>query len=247
MSHTHPMPVVLFDLDDTLFQHSACVAAGVLAHRRAQAGPIAAADDAAELERWLALEEHHYHRYLGGEIGFLEQRRERARAFVAPHGIDLSADADADAWFGEYLDEYRAVWSLHDDVLPALDTAAEAFPGVRFGIITNATLAFQMQKLAALDLVDRMEHVVASAEFGVAKPDPAIFLHACTKFGVEPADAIYVGDRLHTDAIGAASAGLVGVWLLREREAKPDEVTAAEASGVRTIGSLAELAGLLAP
>ena len=85
--------VVLFDLDDTLFAHRHAVAAGVLAHRLSH-GLLG--DDLEELARWNELEEHHYHRYLTGELDFLEQRRERSRGFVLPHGITLTDVADND-------------------------------------------------------------------------------------------------------------------------------------------------------
>jgi len=233
--------VVLFDLDDTLFAHSRAVEAGITLHRKAHGGGFAEADDAAEFARWTALEEHHYHRYLHGELGFFEQRRERARGYVEPWGIDLTADAAADEWFGRYLLEYQAAWQLHDDTLPMLDALA----GRRFGIITNAALEFQQQKIAALAITDRFEHVVASGEFGVAKPDPAIFRHAASLFGVEPDDCVYVGDRLRTDAIGAVSAGMAGIWIDRGRTAGAEELAEAAEHGVTIIHSLSELPGLL--
>ncbi len=238
-----PVRVVLFDLDDTLFRHSEAVAAGVLAHRRAHGGSMGSADDTSEFERWHDLEELHYHRYLSGEVDFLEQRRARARDFVAPFGVDLSDDATADEWFGRYLGEYRRAWELHPDAVPALDEISLRLPEVRFGIITNAVLSFQTEKLDALELSSRMEHVVASAELGVAKPDRRIFTHACGLFGVEPSEAVYVGDRLETDAIGAASAGLTGVWLLRGRGPTPAESVGIERSRVHVVSSLADLAG----
>ena len=239
------MTVVLFDLDDTLFAHRRAVADGVTAHRRASGGPMAAADDAAEVARWNELEEFHYHRYLSGELDFLEQRRHRSRSFVEPFGVDLSTDSAADAWFGAYLVEYERAWTLHDDVLPCLDELESRLPGVRFGIVTNAELPFQQSKLDALGLTPRMEHIVASGEVGAAKPDPRIFVHTAALFGVPVAEAVYVGDRLHTDAIGAASAGLTGVWLNRHGTQTADEDEAVAASGVRVIHSLAELPDLL--
>lgn len=130
--------VVLFDLDDTLFAHSAAVAHGVAAHRRAL-GLLG--DEAAEFARWSALEEQHYHRYLRGEVGYLEMRRARARAFVEPFGIDLADDAVADDWFGGYLARYRTGWEFYDDAWAVLDLLPQ-----RLGIITNAELAFQLGK-----------------------------------------------------------------------------------------------------
>jgi len=239
--------VILFDLDDTLFQHSESVASGVLAHRRSHRGPLADADEAAEFARWQELEEHHYHRYLRGEVGFLEQRRARARDFVAPYDLDLAHDDAADDWFNAYIALYRRAWKLHDDALPSLDALAERIPQVRFGIITNAVVAFQIEKLEAIGLRSRMEHVVASSEFGAAKPDARIFAHACELFDVAPEAAAYVGDRLETDAIGASTAGLTGVWLCRGRSPVAAELTMAAASGVSVIASLAELPDLLAP
>ena len=66
---------------------------------------------------------------------------------------------------------------------------------------------FQQPKLDALGIAPFFEHVITSGDFGAVKPDPTIFLHACEVFGVPAAEAAYVGDRLATDAIGAAAPG----------------------------------------
>jgi putative hydrolase of the HAD superfamily len=55
-----------------------------------------------------------------------------------------------------------------------------------------------------------------------------------------------VGDRLRTDALGAASAGLSAVWLDRLGGATDEELAEAEASGVAVVRTLAELPPLLA-
>lgn len=229
--------VVLFDLDDTLFAHSAAVAHGVRAHRKALG---LAGDDDAEFARWTALEEHHYHRYLRGELGYQEMRRARARAFVEPFGTDLTDDAVADDWFAGYIARYRTGWELCDDTLPALDALPQ-----RLGIITNAELAFQLGKIEAMGILGQFEHVITSGEVGYAKPDARIFQAAVDRFGVAPSAAAYVGDRLHTDAIGAADAGLLGVWIARTG-ASPLDRAEAESRGVPVITSLAELPALLA-
>ena len=235
----------MFDLDDTLFAHAASVRAGVLAHRTAHGGELAAADEQAEWERWHALEEKHYPRFLVGELGFQEQRRVRVRAFVEPYGVDLSDDATADAWYAAYFDRYREAWHLHDDAIPCLDALTESLPGVRFGIITNADLDGQREKLQTVDALHRFDHVIASGEVGVAKPHPRIFEVAVEAFGVAPEEAAYVGDRLETDALGAARAGLTGVWVDRPGVATADELERAAASGVFVIRELDQLVGVL--
>lgn len=237
---------VLFDLDDTIFAHAEAVRAGVLAHRLATGGDFAAADEPAEWERWHALEEHHYVRFLDGELGFQDQRRARARDFVAPYGIDLTDDARADAWYAEYFERYREAWRLHDDALPCLDAIAASLPGARFGIITNAELDGQRDKLRSVEALHRFEHVIASGEVGAAKPDARIFEIAAAMFGVDPAEAAYIGDRLETDAIGAAAAGLTGVWIDRAGLATAEEIERAAAAGAFVIRGLDELPALLA-
>ncbi|GAA3738302.1 HAD family hydrolase [Leifsonia bigeumensis] len=237
--------LVLFDLDDTIFAHAEAVGLGVTAHRSALGGAFADADETTELDRWHALEEEHYHRYLAGEIDFFEQRRARVRGFVAPYGVELD-DAAADRWYSDYYLEYERAWALHDDALPCLETLKRAIPGVRFGVVTNGELEYQSLKVTAVGLDGLFEHLIASGELDFAKPDARIFEHACSIFEVEPASAAYVGDRLHTDAIGATSAGLTGVWLDRQGTATAEDLSAATASGVLVIRSLIELPPLLA-
>lgn len=242
---TPSFSVVLFDLDDTLFDHQRAVGLGITAKRRAHGGTVAAADDAAEIRRWHHLEEVHYSRYLHGELGFQEQRRVRVFEFLRPHGVELD-DAAADAWYADFLRLYDRSWVLHDDALSCLDSLEQAIPGVQFGIVTNAELNFQLPKLERLGLAERMTHVVASGQVGCPKPDARIFHEACARFGVRPEEAVYVGDRLQTDARGARDAGLTGVWLDRGVVTPDaDELAQARASGVLTISSLAELPALL--
>ncbi|MEJ3403580.1 HAD family hydrolase [Rathayibacter sp. YIM 133350] len=233
---------VLFDLDDTLFAHRAAVDRGIRAHMHAVG--IAPSDTAAELAAvalWRDLEERHYHRYLLGEVDYEAQRRDRARDFAAQHGIELG-DADAAAWFRAYVEHYRAAWALHDDALRCLTRLRELRPDLRIGLITNGDEEFQQRKVRAVDLTTRLDAVLASGTLGFAKPDPRIFRHACDVLGVPVGDAAYVGDRLRTDAIGAASAGLTGVWLNRRGLTPPPaEADEARALGVVEISTLDEL------
>jgi putative hydrolase of the HAD superfamily len=235
--------VALFDLDDTLFAHRSAVASGVAAHLQNVGALTAGADTTKELARWFALEELHYHRYLAGEIDFFAQRRARARGFVEPYGEVLAEDADADAWFETYLVEYERAWTLHEDTLPCLEMLAEQ--KIRVGVITNGELPFQAAKVQATGLSPYLEHTIASGDVGFTKPDARIFVEACARFGVPVSKAMYIGDRLHTDAIGAADAGLSGVWLDRRQQATEADRSAAHAAGVTVITSLAEVESLV--
>ena len=243
--------VVLFDLDDTLFAHRSAVSRGIVAHI-AHIGGFEGIHQPDVVTLWHALEEKHYHSYLEGTLDFEGQRRARARDFAAAHGVQLE-DAASGVWFDSYFEHYIAAWTLHADALACLDALEATLPGVRFGIITNGDPVFQRRKLDHVELTARLgldahpERIVTSGALGFAKPDARIFEAACTAFDVQPDSAVYVGDRLRTDAIGAAGAGLTGVWLNRGGADVPSPTDAAEAAalGVLEIAGLDELPAAL--
>ena len=238
-------PVVLFDLDDTIMAHREAVRRGILLHMHERAYTV---EPTTAQQLWHDLEEEHYHAYLDGRLTFEGQRRARASAFAQVHG-DVLDDEAAGVWFARYFEHYRDSWTLHDDAIAALDALATELPRVRLGVITNGELDYQLAKLERLGILDRFEHVIASGDIGVTKPDARIFRFAVERFAADApvAWAAYVGDRLRTDAIGAATAGLVGVWLHRpDAPTTTDEQADGAASGVLEISGLAELAPLLA-
>ncbi|EFG64577.1 HAD family hydrolase [Streptomyces sp. SPB074] len=226
---------VLWDVDDTVFDYTRADTEGLAAHLRAEGllerfgGPETA------LARWRALTRHHWGRFAAGGVGFLEQRRDRVRDFLAaPLG-----DAEADAWFDAYFAHYEAAWTLFTDVLPALDALARSH---RHGVLSNSSAAVQGPKLTALGLGDRFESLLCAAELGVSKPEPGAFRAAARALGLAPAEIAYVGDEPWIDARGAVDAGLVGVWLDRAGRHAREDVP----EGVHRIGGLRELPGLLA-
>lgn len=159
--------------------------------------------------------------------------------------MTLTPEAAA-AWFSDYFEHYTDAWSLFDDALPCLDDLRDRLPDVRFGIVTNGELDYQLRKIDAVGIRDRFDAVVASGDLGITKPDVRIFQAACSQLGVTPEQAVYVGDRLGTDAIGAARAGLTGVWIDRYgAEVSEAERAAADELGVVRITGLTELAAAL--
>src|SRR2546430_4053886 len=73
-----------------------------------------------------------------------------------------------------------------------------------------AELVEAQEKAGIRRLIDAL---VTSRDFGVAKPDPAIYAEGARRLGV-PLDAtLMVGDRLDTDVAGALRAGIPAIWL----------------------------------
>jgi len=200
---------VLFDLDGTLMDHDAAASEAVVRS-------LPGFDPERVACRWRELTEIAMERYLAGRLDFMEQRRLRITTLAAELGLG-AWDADrADAWMAEYQRRYRDAWRAYPDVRPVLEELGRR--DLLLGVVTNGDAAQQRAKIQRIGLGAALPYVVASSEAGAAKPDPAIFRRACAGLGLAPHAVVYVGDRLDVDALGAASAGLHGVWLDRPRE-----------------------------
>ena len=80
--------------------------------------------------------------------------------------------------------------------------------GYRLGVISNADGRAE-QALEAVDLRGHFELVVDSGLVGIDKPDPRIFHHALEQMGgIDPHEAVYVGDIYEIDVQGARAAGM---------------------------------------
>jgi FMN phosphatase YigB (HAD superfamily) len=73
------------------------------------------------------------------------------------------------------------------------------------------------EKLEALRVAERISLVACATdgEINAFKPHPRGFVWACRRWGLEPAEVLYVGDRAEVDAPGAARAGMPCVILGR--------------------------------
>ena len=72
-----------------------------------------------------------------------------------------------------------------------------------------------VERLQNWKLLQYFNVVVASAEAGVAKPDPAIFRMALERAGCTPAQTVMVGDRMDNDVAPAKALGMHSVRVLR--------------------------------
>jgi REG-2-like HAD superfamily hydrolase len=99
-------------------------------------------------------------------------------------------------------------WWIPRDALEALGTLSRQ--GVRLAIVSNfdTRLREVYQRLA----LDRLfSALICSAEVEVEKPHPEIFRTACRVVGIEPHEAVHLGDDPLADLEGASRAGLYGL------------------------------------
>jgi HAD superfamily hydrolase (TIGR01662 family) len=99
----------------------------------------------------------------------------------------------------------------------------ELYPGVlamlkelkkryRLAIVANQPPHFDA-RVARLGLAPYFEAVIGSEDYGVRKPDPAIFQLALDQLGLRPGEAAMIGDRLENDITPAKKMGLKTIWV----------------------------------
>jgi putative hydrolase of the HAD superfamily len=226
---------VLFDVDDTLVDHSGAQRTAIVTYLAS----LGLDHDDAAVSRWRDAEERHFSRHLTGELTFQGQRRARVREMLVAQGGAHLDDATADGWFAGYTTHFEAAWTTYDDVGAALAMLASRELAV--GIVTNVDANHQRRKLELVGLGGRFDVVVGLDTLGFGKPDPRVFRHACQLLGTQPCATFFVGDRLDHDAVGARDAGLRAVWLDRSGSAGADVP-----DGITRVASLAELEVVLA-
>lgn len=79
--------------------------------------------------------------------------------------------------------------------------------GYRLGMIANQ-ISGTAQRLEHWDLLRYFDVLAPSAELGIAKPDPAIFLWALRESGCDPENAAMIGDRIDNDVLPAKALGM---------------------------------------
>lgn len=107
--------------------------------------------------------------------------------------------------------------------------------GLRLAVISNAD-GRVADYLENAGLGDLFELVVDSAIEGIEKPDPDIFRSTLDRLGVQPEEAVHVGDTWPVDIVGARKAGIRAIYLTDDARPGPEET-----DGVEVITSILEL------
>lgn len=195
---------ITLDLDDTLWPIWPTIAraeqalAGWLAQHAPQTATLYA-----DAETRLALrgEIVRTRQDLGHDLSAI--RREAIRLALVRAGED---GALADPAFEVFFAERNRV-ELYEDVLEALDFLAARFPLVA---VSNGNA-----DLARVGVARYFRAGLSASDFGVAKPDPRIFLAGAEAAGVPAAQVLHVGDDAELDVLGAHAAGMQTAWINR--------------------------------
>ncbi len=226
---------VLFDLDDTLFDHQFCASAALRVVREMHDSFGRMEIAAFEAAHSRILEAIHAE-VMVGRIPLDVARVERFRQLYETAGIQADqalATRTAVTYRDAYIQSRQAVAGAAD-ILRAVRSRAKV------GIISNNLLEEQREKLRHCGLDGDYDVLVVSEEFGVSKPDPKLFEIALSRLDCSAEEAVMVGDSWTADVLGALAAGIRPVWFNRNRAPAPDP-----ALGVAEISSFDEISAVM--
>ncbi|GAC1635015.1 MAG: HAD family hydrolase [Nevskia sp.] len=191
------------DLDDTLWPIAPTIRRAEARANdwfRAHAPEVLQQFDAARRlalrESLLAQHPEHAH-----DLGWL--RRTQLAQMLRESGHDPARAAEV----YEIFIAARQEVELYPDARTALVRLAAKYP---MAAVSNGNA-----DLARIGLGHHFAFSLSAADYGAAKPDPAIYLEACRRLGFAPGEVLHVGDDPLTDVTGARNAGLLAAWINR--------------------------------
>ncbi|MCI4364841.1 MAG: HAD family hydrolase [Thermoplasmata archaeon] len=202
--------LVLFDLDDTLFDHSLTSRAALNEVREGESRLQTRELDELWREYLRLLNEDSTGMPSTPEL-YQVRRAERFRRLGVMCGWSMDV-AEANELSASARRNYQR---LRRPVPGAPEFVRRVAARTKVGIVTNNELREQEEKLDFLGLTESVEVLVVSADVKVAKPDPRIFKVALDRASVPREEAVMIGDSWMNDVLGARAAGIRPVWFNR--------------------------------
>ncbi len=160
--------------------------------------------------------------FMAKEVAILplkDRDRQGVKDFFAEYerlvldGAGVKVSLDLALRISEKLRQLAYGYALYDDVLPTLGLLKDK--ELILGLLSNNEA--DMDKLSReLGLSAYLDFVISSSDVLASKPDPAMFLAGLDNAGVEPQEALHVGDQYISDVKGAQAVGINAVLLDRD-------------------------------
>jgi putative hydrolase of the HAD superfamily len=147
-----------------------------------------------------------------------------------------------DALLHDILDAEQMCWdrtvTLDPDALPVLSWLGAH--GIKRAVCSNAPFPPRMMRrqVKTNGVGDAVDAIVFSSEIGRRKPAPEVYQATLDAIGVDPRNALFIGDRVREDYEGPVALGMRAVIFTAHTEEPPPD-------GIPTIASLTEVPGLL--
>ncbi len=134
----------------------------------------------------------------------------RASIGILLENIGVTPSGLTDQLLNIYFGHRFGTIKLYDDALAVL---TELRRNSSIALISNGN-----NDPARFELDCHFDFTVFAQDCGFSKPDPRIFRAAVPALGIEPCQAIHIGDSLSSDIAGAHASGLKALWLNRGKD-----------------------------
>lgn len=153
---------------------------------------------------------------------------------------DVVPDGDHQANVALYYSHHPTVMFDQTRLLPGAKKAISALhdAGIKLSVCSNKPVAITRKLIEALQMAAYFDAVLGPEDSGIPKPDPAMLFLALRMIGVQPREALYVGD-MAIDVETARNAG-IAVWVLPTGSG--DRESLIQAGPDRILESLTEVA-----
>lgn len=143
-------------------------------------------------------------------------------ATLAAYGIERSDGDGERLWEALHNVPFR-YFNIGAFPDAASTVASLSAAGYRLAIVTNrpTPISTLTRELRDQGLPDVFEAIVTSGEVGYQKPHPRVFESAVERMGVQPGEAVVVGDSYENDIVPAARLRMTPVLKLNDRASDP--------------------------
>ncbi len=218
------MKAVLFDLDDTLFDHKHSRLKGLEALQKKYAKLRAVSIEELEEEHDRLLGVADYCHFPSGELIMADATTHGITKLCAMYGITLSIEEEKNAvtlYNQEYLKNRQPVPGSKELLTTLMNYA-------KLGVIAYGPIEQQKEKLKACKIDDLLDYFIIAENECYKKPSQQLFEIALEKVDVKPSDAVYVGDSWKCDILPAVAVGMKAIWLNRYGVENPNPQIAYE-------------------
>ena len=205
---------ILFDLDGTLihYRERKEQLLEIVAGLEERIAPLGCADVVAAIEREFSAFWSEPGRYKDWTTSLKESRRSVCATALETFRKELGARAQAIAH--DIADAFHARRELDMGVFPDAFETVDALrqDGIRLALVTNGPAESQRKKIEHFKLAPRFDHIQIEEEFGMGKPEQAVYRNAMSVLDVEPHETWMVGDNLEFDVGAPQRLGVFGIW-----------------------------------
>jgi putative hydrolase of the HAD superfamily len=208
MSAARALKAVFFDIDDTLFSTS------VFAEKARRAAIEAMLAHGLKGDREDLIRE--LNEVVAEFTSNYEHHLDKLLLRLPPESLDgrnpaILVAAGIVAYHETKFRELR----VYDDVYEVLRELRRSH--LILGIISHGWTVKQAEKIVRLKITEFLDPraIFISDQIGISKPNPKLYRKACEALGVDPREAMYVGDNPKNDLEPAKVLGMVSVWMRR--------------------------------